>query len=142
MQCRVVLSVLVCSLLLKCFHNKHNCATERTPRTPAGGFFDSAPLPSFYVVHRMDRRGGHVIYVVRRQRTCFPFFKLPFSLLRQGNQSASHKLGCARLKKSGFFLFFFFNLFIKVLFSSSSQRQPARSPPFYFLIFSFPVKGC
>lgn len=58
-QFRVVLSVLVCGFAFKMFfHDKHDCATERTLRTPSKRiFFDSAPPPEFYVVHRIDEAG-------------------------------------------------------------------------------------
>lgn len=83
-----------------------------------------------------------MIYVVRRRTTTTTFLNFHFIIrsgtCRQGNQSASYKLGCARLKNQVSFFSFFLTSFIKVLFSSSSE---AARPPFYFFDFFFSGQG-
>lgn len=83
----------------------------------AGGFFRLSP-PSRVLCRTPHRRGGHVIYVVRRRTTTTTFLNFHFIIRsgRQGNQSASYKLGCARLKNQVSFFSFFLTSFIKVLF--------------------------
>lgn len=46
-----------------------------------------------------------------------------------------------QVEKSGFFLFFFFNLFIKVLFSSSSLEAACPQPALLFFDFFFSGQG-
>lgn len=133
-----------------CFQNVFSRQTQTAQPNErsglqAGGFFRLSP-PSRVLCSTPHRRGGHVIYVVRRQRTCFPFLNFHFIIKvgtgRQGNQSASHKLGCARLKNQVSFFSFFLTSSSRSCSQVLLQRLPARSPPFYFLILSFPVKGC